>query len=711
MDLINNYLITAAVDTVTVNLWICGIILGIAVAFAIVMAVVDCQLVYVDPETNYEIHYEKHQWLSKVYIKAAKRKGKKFIGWSVDPEGKRMLVGDYIRLTHTVQLYAVWEDVEEEVQDSAPEVPVIAVAPESKEESKEDEVLAPGSYIELVYFDKNNTQITKEHFKIDLATPDGYNYRERFIGWALEKDGEAVITKSTPHAVFTIPFYPIFNEEHESKGKDGNARLTVEFSFINSNDSEILNSSHDITPHIPHAYSDEKDFAGWGLENGGDVVISDGSQGTVLTIQLFSVYEAMEAPVIEEEPVVEKTVAEEEPVVEETAAEEEPVVEEAAAEEEPVVEEAAAEEEPVAEEPAAEEKPVVEETVAEEEPVAAAAESNVVIVPTYFDSEGNKIDIKYSRSFTANIIQGDETVKAWYSELKNHIMSYDGVKSRISWKFDSYNKGRYQLFKMKLRGKTILLYCGYDPAELDESKYHHEVINNKLFEDVPTLIKVKSKLGLRKAKEVVDMVMNKFGIQKSEKPKEVDYVAKYPYEETDALLEKKLVKVLVSDADVIKKAEKPPVVEEPVVEEPVVEEPVVEEPVVEEPVVKEPVVEEPHMHVVESVEAYEVDDMASDEEVDSMVEEDVDYVAVTDTKREIVNIDTLSKNYEAGETVDLASLKAKKLVDKKTKSIKVLARGRIDKPLTIKAGEFSKTALKMIFLTGGKAIHVTYKIK
>ena len=66
---------------------------------------------------------------------------------------------------------------------------------------------------------------------------------------------------------------------------------------------------------------------------------------------------------------------------------------------------------------------------------------------------------------------------------------------------------------------------------------------------------------------------------------------------------------------------------------------------------------------------------------------------------------------EAGEVVDLKSLKAKGLVDPRAKSVKVLATGKINKPLTVKAQVFSATAVKMIVLTGGKAIKVTTKVK
>jgi len=434
-----------------------------------------------------------------------------------------------------------------------------------------------------------------------------------------------------------------------------------------------------------------------------------------------------EEPVVEEEPVIEvipEPVVEEEPAIEpeiEVEVVEEPVVEEV---EKPLYEEVIEEyiPQPVAEEPVVEE-PVVEEPVAEvvpepivEEPIQ---EAEPVLVPTYYDNEGNKIDIKYSRSFKANLIQSDDTVKDYYSELKNHIMSYKGVKSRFSWKFDSYNRGRDQLFKIKLRGKTICLYCALDPNEFDESKYHHEAIDAKIFEDVPMLVKIKSGLGLRKAKELVDITMAKFGIEKDEKAKTVDYVAQYPYEPNEPLIARKLIKALIADDAVIVMSSKPK--EEPVIEEPIVEvipEPVVEEPIVEvipEPVVEEePVIEAPAIEpelVVESISAEEVHQIVEEKHIEVVLEEGVDYITAKDNKKAIINVDTLSKNYNAGDDVTIQSMKDKKLIDKKAKSVKVLARGVLDKPLKVRAGEFSVPAMEMIVLTGGHAMHVEYKIK
>lgn len=76
----------------------------------------------------------------------------------------------------------------------------------------------------------------------------------------------------------------------------------------------------------------------------------------------------------------------------------------------------------------------------------------------------------------------------------------------------------------------------------------------------------------------------------------------------------------------------------------------------------------------------------------------------TFSKKEIINIDTLSSNFNSGDIVNLDTLKEKELIPKKTDYIKVLARGTLDKHLTVEANEFSADAIKMIVLTGGKAI-------
>lgn len=166
------------------------------------------------------------------------------------------------------------------------------------------------------------------------------------------------------------------------------------------------------------------------------------------------------------------------------------------------------------------------------------------------DNTGRLINIRCSRSFTANLIQANETIKSYYTSLKNYILSYKGVKSRTSWRLESFRKGRNQLFKLKIRGKTVILYCALDPKEFDTSKYFHKENTSKTFAAVPMIVRIKSDRGLKRTKQLIDLVMQKFEIPKDPKAIDVDYAAEHPYESTKALVEKNLIKLLFpADSD------------------------------------------------------------------------------------------------------------------------------------------------------------------
>ena len=88
-----------------------------------------------------------------------------------------------------------------------------------------------------------------------------------------------------------------------------------------------------------------------------------------------------------------------------------------------------------------------------------------------------------------------------------------------------------------------------------------------------------------------------------------------------------------------------------------------------------------------------------------------DDVVTSGHRHGIINVDTLSRSFSAGDRVDINSLKSRSLIPYDTAYIKVLARGMIDKPLCVYANDFSLSAVKMIALTGGKAIKVNTAIK
>ena len=67
----------------------------------------------------------------------------------------------------------------------------------------------------------------------------------------------------------------------------------------------------------------------------------------------------------------------------------------------------------------------------------------------------------------------------------------------------------------------------------------------------------------------------------------------------------------------------------------------------------------------------------------------------------IVNVSALN-DFEDGAVVDLAALKAAKLVRKELDGLKILGNGELTKKLTVKATVFSATAKEKIEAAGGK---------
>ena len=68
-----------------------------------------------------------------------------------------------------------------------------------------------------------------------------------------------------------------------------------------------------------------------------------------------------------------------------------------------------------------------------------------------------------------------------------------------------------------------------------------------------------------------------------------------------------------------------------------------------------------------------------------------------------IDLDTIARNFNAGETVNMQTLKRKGLIAKDAKSVKILAKGRLTKPLRVEANEFSTAAKKILELSGGEA--------
>ena len=178
--------------------------------------------------------------------------------------------------------------------------------------------------------------------------------------------------------------------------------------------------------------------------------------------------------------------------------------------------------------------PILEQTESDDE--ESDEEDEKVIVK---DENGHYFKLMYSKSFKAKLIQTSDETKNYYQELKNDVLSYQGTVSRMSWSFDSINKGRTNILKFSIKRKNLYVYFALNPEEFTESKYNLVKVESKKYASVPARYVVKNDHNLKYAKELIEMVCKNQGIEKNKEMNDDYYL---PYEETSALLEKGLIK-------------------------------------------------------------------------------------------------------------------------------------------------------------------------
>ena len=175
-------------------------------------------------------------------------------------------------------------------------------------------------------------------------------------------------------------------------------------------------------------------------------------------------------------------------------------------------------------------KPVSEE-IPEETP---AAEEEIPEA----EALKREVEIRYRRSFLSRYIQAESFIQDYYTEIKNELLSYKGVKSRISWSKESFKRGRVHLAKMDVKGKALYLYLALDPKALEGTKYKFTLAKG----DCPVLLKIKSERKKKYALELIAQLMANEGLVRVEREAE-DY--HLPYEDNEALIERGLIKVIL----------------------------------------------------------------------------------------------------------------------------------------------------------------------
>ena len=159
------------------------------------------------------------------------------------------------------------------------------------------------------------------------------------------------------------------------------------------------------------------------------------------------------------------------------------------------------------------------------------------------DGKGTKkFKIKYDKSFLAKLILSTEETKQYYSDIKNVLLSYKGVKCRTSRKQDTFRYNKQVVAKLLVRGKTL---CLLTSLPVDDYKEEFGVENepaNSAHTDTPCLFKITGTRRSAEARDLVAELMQKLGATQGEVPTE-DYTKQLAKQTLEQLIESGMVKI------------------------------------------------------------------------------------------------------------------------------------------------------------------------
>ncbi|MBO5713702.1 MAG: hypothetical protein J6R88_05870 [Clostridia bacterium] len=307
-------------------------------------------------------------------------------------------------------------------------------------------------------------------------------------------------------------------------------------------------------------------------------------------------------------------------------------------------------------EPCACVEPVVEvvateETTNDAEEVTEEAVEEVATVPTKL----KRINVK--KIFENYVRTGDNQLKENYSAIKNAFYSY-GVHSRLTKTRENFSKKGASMSKVKpekalhlqaklqVRGKFVKLYINVDPTTLDAKYFRHKDVSSKS-PDQATLLKIRSKLTLKRALELIDMLAEKEGFTKKKKFEPVDYTKVYT-DENLSYMEKLGFDYIVKNSVTLYEVKG-------------------YNPEFADKVVKTLIVDKPDRYIYDEV-----------------------------------SLDAICDNFAEGEVADLEAMRAKGLIKINANKVTVVASPKLSKKLTIVASEIEPNAIMMVAIAGGE---------
>jgi len=258
---------------------------------------------------------------------------------------------------------------------------------------------------------------------------------------------------------------------------------------------------------------------------------------------------------------------------------------------------------------------------------------------------------KMPSNFRIRLKNSSDKNQASYVELKNMLNSYKSITFRMSGRVEKIKYHGDVIAIIGIARKSLKLWMALDPNAFDVNHYHQKDASDKpRYAHVPMLVRIGSDRALKRSKELVTALLEQFEVEPKKR-----YNEKSLQELAYTLKHNALIK-----------AKQPELLRE-------------------------------------SIHVHDSDVISNEFALESCLETRFREIYDIDNF-ESVSLDVLESSFLDGQKVTLDKLKKKGLVSEECNGYTITSGERLSKPLYVVADDFSMPAIKMIVLTGGRAV-------
>ena len=258
--------------------------------------------------------------------------------------------------------------------------------------------------------------------------------------------------------------------------------------------------------------------------------------------------------------------------------------------------------------------------------------------------------VPHPKSFLKQLKEGANVNKDTYTNLCAYLLGHRGVRVRYTRREALFRVKKQELLRVTVRGNALRIYYALDPDAYEQKTYHHRRAEKKWAQATPLQLTVRSNRSRKYAMKFAQEIVSAMQLQPRRNYTPLDYQTY----------------VLARGGNALTKAGRSELI----------------------------------------VEKINVQDVGVLSDADARAMQETKLVPPTDGDEKIVTvaISTLSEHFPDGVRVNLAALKRKKLIAEDATGFRVVGKNTLERSLIVTANAFNLSALKMILLTGGRAI-------